>query len=73
MTVTHYLPVFTTRGPGHTQLAICGTYITVHRHSTEPTCPDCAALIVKKDAEDEETAKALEAEFPEFQGRLGAR
>lgn len=66
MTETHYIPAFAPRGPGRSEQAICGEWVTLHKHSTEPTCAQCKALI----DEEEQTARALEAEFPDLKGRL---
>lgn len=69
--MTHYIPAFTTRYHGQ-QRAVCGEYVSQARHSVEPTCQPCAAYLTSQAAEDEETALALEAEFPEWKGRLAA-
>lgn len=52
---SHYIPAFARRGPGGSEQAICGTFVTVHKHSTEPTCADCQAVI----AEEERQLAAL--------------
>lgn len=67
--MTHYIPAFT-KVRGTAQYAVCGVMIQPSAHSTEPTCPVCQTWIEGTASEDEATAKALEAEFPEFKGRL---
>lgn len=66
---THYLPVFTQQR-ARTQRAVCGVYVAPKEHSSEPTCPDCRAYLERQEAEDADTAAALEAEYPEFRGKL---
>ena len=48
---SHYLPRFTT-SIGPLQRAICGAWIEARaEHSTEPTCPTCAAYVTGKSTE----------------------
>ena len=69
MNHTHWIPPFTKNGPNGTQLSVCGEWVRAEDFSTEPTCPACAAEL----ADEEETARALEAEFKEFAGKLVTR
>lgn len=69
MPFTHYIPAFTTVIRGQ-QLAACDTVTDMRSHSVEPTCPACQAYLTRTAEEDQETALALEAEFPEYKGRL---
>jgi len=48
---SHYLPWFTTHKNGRLQQTACGIYISRDNHTAEPTCPQCAAWLVR-DAED---------------------
>jgi len=70
--MSHYLPVFTERN-GRQQKAACGTWIEAAAHSTTPSCPTCQAYLGTVEADEEATARALEAEFPEWKGRLAIR
>lgn len=54
---THYVPAFAPRGPGGSELAICGTFVTLHKHAAEPTCPDCIAVIAEEDRQLAELGK----------------
>ncbi len=67
--MTHYIPYFTTQRRQMFE-AICGTFVTVDKHTNEPDCPVCRLLIEKHAEEDAQTAVALETEFPEFEGKL---
>ena len=64
--MTHYVPWFTTSGPDGTVMSFCREWVDPKSFSTEPTCPECRAAM----DEDNETAAALEEEFPEFKGKL---
>lgn len=68
--MTHYIPFFTTRRHG-LQRAACGEPVDRRQHSCEPECPECAAWLAADAVETNQTAKALEAEYPEFAGKLG--
>lgn len=70
--MTHYIPAFTERN-GHQQRTVCGTWIRSNAHSAEPTCAECRAYLQQSEDDDEATARALEAEFPEFSGKLVTR
>ena len=63
---THYIPAFSPRLGTTRELAICNAYVPSTTHALEPTCAACQQAI----RDEEETAKALEAEFPEFSGKL---
>jgi len=69
MSATHCVPPFAPNGPDGTQLSLCGAWVDPLTASTEPTCPACVAELV----DEEETARALEAEFKEFAGKLVTR
>jgi hypothetical protein len=64
---THYIPPFTRRVRGQ-ELSACGEWVTAG--TAEPTCPQCLAYLTQQANEDEETKRALEAEFPDLRGRL---
>lgn len=72
MNTTHYIPIFTTLYHGQ-QRAVCGETVNQWQHSAEPSCPACLAYLLAERDEDEETAVALEREFPEFAGCLVSR
>lgn len=70
--VTHFIPADAVRN-GRKRDAVCGTPVTAVQHSAEPTCPTCAGWLLdtpNRHRDDEATARALEAEFPEYAGRL---
>lgn len=71
MTKTHYVTAFT-RNNGRKEQAACGRYVRAYEiapRETAPTCSDCLAYVEatpRREAEDDETARALGDEFPEF-------
>ena len=67
--MTHYIPFFTVTRQG-LQLSACEQWVTPKQHSAEPTCAICAAFLIAETKDYEETAEALEQEFPEWRGRL---
>ena len=67
---THYLAPFVV-SRRQLQRAVCGVFIDAAHHSNDATCPDCRAWLEKSAVEDEQTALAIEDEFPEFDGRRG--
>lgn len=67
--MTHYIPYFT-RERRRLLETYCGEFIGKDEHSNEPTCATCQAKLEQDVVEDEATAVALEAEFPEYAGKL---
>lgn len=65
--LTHYIPL---GDGGRRQRAACGLYVDARAHVVTPTCPTCRHWLETCEADDRETARALEAEFPESKGRL---
>ena len=63
--MTHYVPAFAPR-LGDKELSLCEAWVDATQHSAGPSCQACRAII----AEEDKTARALEAEFPEFRGKL---
>lgn len=60
---THYLSYFVSHSRG-LQVAVCGTAIDRSEHSCEATCPTCRAWLRDEEMDAQETAAALEREFP---------
>ena len=67
--MTHYITFFTVSRHGR-EWAACGQWVTPKQHSVEPTCAACVAYVLADAKDYEETAEALEQEFPEWRGRL---
>ena len=67
--MTHYLPAFTTTWRGM-QRAVCGAWCDRRDHTNEPTCRVCAEYLLAEAKNQDRIARALEAEFPAYKGRL---
>lgn len=65
----HVVDLWQRHGTHHRSL--CGRLVSTHDAATRPTCPVCARLLALMEAEDAETALALEREYQEFRGKLG--
>lgn len=61
MTLTHWLPPFTTRDKRGRQQSACGEFIDLKQHSNSPSCAECATYLAKDTALDAE----LDATFAE--------
>jgi hypothetical protein len=59
---SHYIMPLTKRRRDGTQLAACELFVFAEEHSTEPSCPECAAFLVA----DQQSLDDLRAEAPEF-------
>ncbi len=58
---THYIPAGAPSHPrdGELQRSICNRYVLAsEKHSLEPTCPNCQAVLQAADVEQDERAEA---------------
>ena len=61
--MTHYIPIYTQRGAGSREMALCGVFIEPTQHAKAPTCPTCAQALVDDDRyfEMEQASREFEA------------
>ena len=62
---THYIPSFTKRrghGAHAEEIAVCGSFVPIRAHSIEPSCPACAAWLVKDAIDTDALVKQWAAE-----------
>lgn len=64
--MTHYFPAFVEMVRQRVAYAACGTPAHLDTYSAEPECPGCRAWLAQVNQDDEETAAALAAEFPDL-------